>query len=299
MKTKLGIAILAVLLFIGYARAEDLFFDSAGVRIHYIVEGSGEPLLLIHGYCGDVRMAWIEPGIVSALAKNYEVIALDNRGHGQSGKPHDPQAYGPQMGEDAIRLLDHLKIRRAHVVGYSMGGRITIYLLGNHPDRLRSAVVGGAGWMDPKELGARRAGMNVLAESLEQGRGLGPLFVALTQRGKQPPSPMQLEAVSKAVLARNDPLALAAVARAMVSLQPPLEKIRANKVPALALVGETDPRREDAEKLVSVMPKAELSVIPSANHMTAMRNPEFLKRAQAFLAAHAEKAKAAGAGAAR
>jgi pimeloyl-ACP methyl ester carboxylesterase len=153
--------------------------------------------------------------------------------------------------------------------------------------------------MDSKELGVRGAGMNAIAESLEQGRGLGPLFIALTPRGEQPPSPAQVEAINKLVLARNDPMALAAVARAMVSLQPPLEKIRANKVPALALVGEADPRREDAERLVSVMPNIKLSVIPGATHMTAMSNPEFLKRVQAFLAAHAGKAKAAEARAAQ
>jgi pimeloyl-ACP methyl ester carboxylesterase len=299
MKTKLAALFFAVLLFVGYARAEDLFFDSAGVRIHYIVEGKGEPVLLIHGFAGDARMIWIERGIVGALAKDYLVIAPDNRGHGLSGKPHDPQAYGPKMAEDAIRLLDFLKVRKAHVVGYSMGGRITVNLLGNHPDRLRSAVVGGAGWMDPKEFDVRRAGMNAIAESLEQGRGIGPLFVMLTPRGEQPPSPAQMGEINKFVLARNDPMALAAVARAMVTLQPPLKKIRANKVPALALVGERDPLREDAERLVSVMPNTTLSVIPGADHMAATRNPEFLKRVQAFLAAHAEKAKAAEARAAR
>lgn len=292
MKTKVSAVLFAALLVIGYARAEDLFFDSAGVQIHYIVEGRGEPVLLIHGYTGDARTGWVEPGIVSALAKDYQVIALDNRGHGQSGKPHDPQEYGPKMAEDAVRLLDFLKIQKAHVVGYSMGGRITVNLLGNHPDRLRSAVVGGAGWMDANELDVRRAGMNAIAESLEQGRGLGPLFIALTPRGGQPPSAAQMEWINKFLLARNDAMALSAVARAMVSLQPPLEKVRVNKVPALAVVGEVDPRRGDAERLVSVMPNIKLSVIPGANHMTAVRNPEFLKRVQAFLAAHAETAKA-------
>ncbi len=290
MRTKLAAALFAALLFLGHARAEDLFFDSAGVRIHYIVQGTGEPVLLIHGYLGDVRMAWVESGIAGALAKDYEVIALDNRGHGQSAKPHDPEAYGPKMADDAIRLLDFLKIRKAHVVGYSMGGRITVNLLGDHPDRLRSAVVGGAGWMDPKELDARRAGMNVLAESLEQGGGVTSLFIALTPPGEKPPSPAQMEAINKSVLARNDPMALAAVARAIVSPQPPLEKIRANKVPVLALVGELDPRKDDAERLVKVMPNTELSIISGAGHMTAMRNPEFLKRVQAFLSAHREKA---------
>ena len=290
MKTKSAAALFAALLSVACVRAEDLFFDSAGVKIHYLVEGKGEPVLLIHGYTGDALTAWVEPGMVSALARDYEVIALDNRGHGRSDKPHDPQAYGPNMAEDAVRLLTFLKVQKAHVIGYSMGGRITVNLLGNHPDRLRSAVVGGAGWMDPREFDRRRAGMNAIAESLEQGRGLGPLFIALTPHGQQPPSPAAMEAISRLVLARNDPMALAAAARAMVNLQPPPEKIRANTVPALALVGAEDPRRDDAERLVSTMPNTRLSMIPGANHVTALRNPEFLERVRAFLAAHAEKA---------
>src|SRR5580704_16817637 len=97
-------------------RAEDRFFDSNGVKIHYAVEGKGEPVLLIHGFSANAQMNWGNQGIISALAKDYRVIALDNRGHGKSDKPHDPKSYGQEMVEDAVRLLDHLKIEKAHVV---------------------------------------------------------------------------------------------------------------------------------------------------------------------------------------
>src|SRR5262245_29583001 len=101
-------------------RAEDRFFESNGVRIRYTVQGKGEPVLLIHGFTANVERQWGLPGIIKRLAKDYQVSALDNRGHGKSGKPHDPKRYGAEMAEDAIRLLDHLKIKKAHVVGYSM-----------------------------------------------------------------------------------------------------------------------------------------------------------------------------------
>src|SRR5215471_4661597 len=125
--------------------AEDATFDSNGVKIHYIVEGKGEPVLLIHGFTSSIQGQWGGAGIIKALAKDYRVIAYDNRGHGNSGKPHDPKQYGTEMVEDAVRLLDHLKIDKAHVVGYSMGATITCKLLVTHPDRLLSVTLGGSG----------------------------------------------------------------------------------------------------------------------------------------------------------
>src|SRR2546423_10416220 len=109
-------------------RAEDHFFDSNGVKIHYIVEGKGEPVVLIHGFTADIDKNWRTgfaigpdnqrrgPMIIEALSRNYRVIALDNRGHGKSDKPHDVKQYGNEMVEDVVRLLDHLKIGKAHVV---------------------------------------------------------------------------------------------------------------------------------------------------------------------------------------
>jgi len=106
----------------GAARAQaDQFFDSAGVRIHYVEAGQGEPVILLHGYTDNLRNNWIATSVLPTLAKRYRVVALDARGHGDSGKPHDRAAYGPEMGMDIVRLMDRLGIRRAHIVGYSMG----------------------------------------------------------------------------------------------------------------------------------------------------------------------------------
>lgn len=126
--------------------AEDQFFDSDGVKIRYIVEGEGEPVLLIHGFACSIHMQWGASGFLKSLAQDYRVIAYDNRGHGLSGKPHDPDKYGEEMCKDALRLLDHLDIPKAHIVGYSLGAFITNKLLVEHPDRFLSATLGGAGW---------------------------------------------------------------------------------------------------------------------------------------------------------
>ena len=87
-------------------RAESGFFDSKGVKLHYTVEGQGEPVLLIHGFAVNDQLNWVIPGIVKALAKDYRVITYDNRGHGRSGKPHEAKHYGLEMIEDVVRLLD-------------------------------------------------------------------------------------------------------------------------------------------------------------------------------------------------
>ena len=134
-----------LLLLPGVGRAEESSFDSNGVKIHYYLEGKGEPVLLIHGFAVNAQLQWGLPGIIKALAKDHRVIALDLRGHGKSGKPTEVKQYGTEMVEDAVRLLDHLKIKKAHVVGYSMGALITGKLLATHPDRLLSATLGGAG----------------------------------------------------------------------------------------------------------------------------------------------------------
>src|SRR5689334_14753679 len=96
---------------------EDLgFFDSAGVRIRYVEGGTGEPVVLVHSYTGDLEDQWVRTGIFGALEGSYRVIAFDARGHGESDKPHDDDAYGVQMAWDIVRLMDHLAIERAHAI---------------------------------------------------------------------------------------------------------------------------------------------------------------------------------------
>ena len=166
-------------------RAEDFFFDSAGVRIHYVVEGKGEPVVLVHGFAVDIASNWAEPGIIKGLADRYQVIAIDNRGHGRSDKPHDPQQYGVNMVSDVTRLLDHLNIQKAHIVGYSMGGNIAGVFLTDHPERVRTAILGATPWVGADGLPARVVWANQLAESLEQGRGIGPHIIRLTRETSQ------------------------------------------------------------------------------------------------------------------
>src|SRR5215471_9485825 len=150
-RSPLVLALLACLSFAGYgqntAQAALKSFDSKGVKIAYMIEGKGELVVLIHGWLSSAGINWALPGTVALLAKDHQVIALDVRGHGISDKPTKAEAYGPEVVEDIVRLLDHLKIKKAHIVGYSMGGIITAKFLAKHPSRALSGTICGAGWL--------------------------------------------------------------------------------------------------------------------------------------------------------
>lgn len=127
------------------------YFNSNGVSIAYIDvpphEGQGDPILLIHGFASNHAVNWVNTLWVKTLTRaGYRVVAFDNRGHGQSEKLYDPEAYNSyRMAEDGLRLLDHLGIERADVMGYSMGARITAHMALTAPERMRSMLLGGLG----------------------------------------------------------------------------------------------------------------------------------------------------------
>jgi pimeloyl-ACP methyl ester carboxylesterase len=281
----LGIASLLVLLPSDLRGAEDTF-DSNGVKIHYLVEGKGEPVVLIHGFAVDIKTQWLLPGIVKNLAKDYQVIALDLRGHGQSDKPHDPKKYGLEMVEDVVRLLDHLKIAKAHVVGYSMGGLVTLGLIGTHPDRCLSATLGGMGIMhlDTDPL------FEKLADALESGKGLTPLLISLTPEGKAKATEEQVKVMNSFIMSNNDPKALAAVVRSgkEKALLIPEEKYQGIRLPVLALVGDLDPLQKGVFELKKKMPKLQVVMIKGKNHFSAVFDPAFTFSLREFLAKHGQ-----------
>ena len=137
-----GAAILAATV-VAQEKPKSAFFTASdGVKIHYLVAGKGVPVILIHGYTGSAEGNWFSNGIAQALAKNHMVIAIDCRNHGKSDKP---QPMGPGKAEDVVELMDHLKVQKAHLHGYSMGGGIVGRLLVLIPDRIITAGFGGSG----------------------------------------------------------------------------------------------------------------------------------------------------------
>src|SRR5262245_37167801 len=100
MKRYVSLAVCCVLLLSSaVTAAEPKFFNSNGVKLQYLVEGKGEPVVLIHGFAVNHQLQWVRSGIFKDLARDYQVITLDNRGHGNSDKPHDPKQYGKEVVE--------------------------------------------------------------------------------------------------------------------------------------------------------------------------------------------------------
>jgi pimeloyl-ACP methyl ester carboxylesterase len=249
-------------------------FDSNGVKIQYVDRGQGVPVVLLHGFTGSYARHWEGPGVMDALqTAGYRVIAMDCRGHGQSGKPHDASQYGVEMVHDVVRLLDHLHIDRAHIVGYSMGGAIANQLLARYPVRVRTATLLGAGW-EGEDLTAITSFMNALADGFAK-RDASPLISRVNSSSPNAPTPTAAEiaAMSEALFARNDAEALAAVARAMPALfAVPVDRLRAITVPVLAIVGENDtPNVPAVKRMASVVRGLEVVELPGADHATSVR----------------------------
>jgi pimeloyl-ACP methyl ester carboxylesterase len=263
------------------------FFDSNGVRIRFIEEGAGDPVILVHGYTGTAEGNWVTSGVFQQLAKNYRVIALDCRGHGKSGKPHDAKQYGQEMALDIVRLLDHLKIQKAHIVGYSMGGSITAKLLTMNPERFLTATLGGSGGRLALTDAEVTRNENVAAE-MERG-SVRTLLSTLSPTDQPPPTEEQLNQSAARLTATQDLLALAAVMRATPQQVVTVEQVAAVGVPTLAIIGTADPVMARVTRLKKAMPKLTVVAIEGATHSGArgaVARPEFIQALQDFLKAH-------------
>ena len=123
------------------------FVISAGVPIHYEVIGAGPPIVLVHGFASSLEGNWGQSGWIDFLVgRGRTVVGLDCRGHGTSGKPHDPDAYGGNhMPDDVLAVMEAAAVESADIMGYSMGVGIAINLLARFPGRFTSVVAGGQG----------------------------------------------------------------------------------------------------------------------------------------------------------
>ena len=243
-------------------------FDSSGVSIRYVVAGDGEPVILLHGFIFSIGPAWIDGGLFDELSRTNRVVAMDLRGHGASGKPRDAKLYGLEMVGDVLRLMDHLSFDQAHLVGYSLGGTLACKLLEIAPDRLRSAVLGGAGWIR-KGDGAYR-GWTPLAEMLERvrpGETLSSHF--WPNPAARPPREIQ------DLVDGNDPAALAALARGMLEVTVTEAALKSNSVRTLAICGEHDPIKATVLAMQEAVADFSVQVVPGLDHNTLPGSKEF------------------------
>ncbi len=243
-------------------------FDSDGVNIVYTDQGEGEPILLLHGFASNMIVNWFETKWVSHLLREERrVIAMDHRGHGQSQKLHDPAFYGaPIMAEDARRLLDHLQITRADVMGYSMGARITAFLSLAHQDRVRSAVFGGLGYNMVRGM----AGTGPIASALEAPsiddvtNDTARTFRAFAEQTKS-----DLKALAACIRSSRDPLSQ--------------DDVAGIACPVLVAVGTDDVVGGSASGLADLIPGAEALDIAGRDHMKAVGDLSYKNGVSSFL----------------
>jgi pimeloyl-ACP methyl ester carboxylesterase len=244
------------------------YFSHGGKQIAFIDEGEGEPIVLIHGFASNFVTNWIGPGWVKTLTDaGYRVLALDNRGHGRSFKSHDPDDYYPEkMASDTIALLDHLRIRRAHIKGYSMGARISAFVALAQPGRVASLVFGGLGINLVKGVGY----WEPVAEAL------------LTDEPETITDKNALAFRTFAEQTRSDRKALAAciqTSRELVTR----EQIRSIETPALVAVGTKDDIAGSARELADLLPNGVAFDIEGRDHMLSVGDRRFKEKVIGFL----------------
>jgi len=230
-------------------------FHHGDVETAFLDEGAGEPIVLVHGFASTKETNWVNPGWVSTLTRaGRRVIALDNRGHGQSSKLYDPAAYdSAAMASDVAALLDHLGITRADVMGYSMGARITAYLAVNNPERVRAVILGGLGIRLVEGVGLPQTIADALeAPSLaDVSDPMGKTFRAFAEQTKS-----DLRALAACIRGSRQTLSR--------------EQVASIRVPVLVAVGTKDDVAGSGPALAALIPGARALDIPGRDHMLAV-----------------------------
>jgi len=274
----------------GAGRERERGIACDGVSLHVVEQGAGTPLLVLHGFTGSrASMA----GVATALADRHRVVRVDLLGHGRSDAPCEIAAYAMERCIAQLAgVLDALTIPRAHLLGYSMGGRIALALAALHPERVASALLVGAraGFEDPAERAARAQDDESLADWIE--RDGVPAFVehwmALPLFATQRRLGAEALAAARAERLANRAHALAASLRAIgAGAQPPLHALLPRvQLPVLLVVGAEDARFEAvARDLAQRLPRARLAVVPDAGHAAHLENPRaFAQLARDFFA---------------
>lgn len=259
--------------------AADEVFDSNGVKIRYVTVGTGEAIVLIHGWMGDSSM-WGRDWAGNTKLKGadgFQVIALDCRGHGKSDKPHDQEKYGVEMAADVVRLLDHLKFDKAHLIGYSSGAFIAGKVVATHPERILSVVYGGQA---PVITGAKASDFSeceIFAKAVDEGKSLGSYIMAVTPADKPKPTEEQANAIAKFMYGGKDVKAFALAGRSFKDLEVTVEQLQKCTAPTLFIHGgnESDHVKNRVAKVRKLLGRGEVKIVEGGDHMTTLAKPEF------------------------
>ena len=240
----------------------------SGLRISYGLQGSGSPLVLVHGYTASGYSNWVAPGWTEFLATRHTLLVPDLRGHGKSQKPYSSGAYSvAAMASDVLAVMDKEGVASAPIFGYSMGGMIALELLLEHPDRVSSAIIGGMGSYFPRGRG-RFTVERQHAESMAVKAPLGDRIKFLAN-----------------YVARFDPIAIEAAYRGVFKNGRPVDVARLAEVrkPVLVAAGDRDAFFDPARTLAKQIPGARFVALPNEGHLSAIRSPRFRTEVAAFL----------------
>ena len=285
-------ALTAAGLYLLLHRVHGSYFDSNGVQIHYTDEGAGDPVILIHGLAVNSDLNWRRPGIIRMLAKDFRVISMDVRGHGLSGKPHDPAQYGMEMVRDVVRLMDHLHLEKAHVAGYSMGGAIALKLAATFPERLLTVAPLGSGWEKPDSSAFLKA-LSQFAVELESGKGIGPVSGRLGGP-REKPSALHTAWVWLMTKFFSDKQSLAGVLKGIPEIVLTEDEVRRIPVPVCSIVGSRDPLKLGVDNMRGIVRDHTITIIDNADHLQTPMRKEFHEALRNFLLAHRSQAERAG-----
>jgi pimeloyl-ACP methyl ester carboxylesterase len=243
-------------------------FTYNDTTIAYLDEGAGDPVVLVHGFASNKEVNWVFPGWIAPLKEaGFRVIALDNRGHGASSKFYETERYHiPEMTKDVIALLDHLKIEKADLVGYSMGARISAYAASHYASRVRSATLGGMGINLTQSVSSG----NTVAKALEAER----FEDVKDQTGR--------EFRKFAEQTKSDLKALAALSYSHQRIVPREDAARI-RVPVLVVVGTKDDIAGSGEELAELIPGAKFVPLQDRDHMRTVGDTKFKQAVIDFL----------------
>lgn len=255
-----------------------------GVRIHYDETGTGFPILFIHEFAGDHR-SW-EPQ-VRHFSRRYRCVTYAARGYPPSDVPEDPGAYSQDHAvADAVAVLDHAGIERAHVVGLSMGGFCTLHLGLRHPERTASLVVAGCGYgAQPEKNAAFRADCERVAGAYaaEGARGVADWYAQGPARvqfqNKDPRGWAEFDRILGEHSAVGARLTQLGVQRLRPSLYDLRSGLSALDVPTLIISGDEDDGCLETDLMLKrTIPRSGLAVFPKTGHTINLEEPDLFNR---------------------
>lgn len=244
------------------------FAEFDDTTVAYLDKGEGQPVVLVHGFASNAEVNWLGPGWVKTLVEaGYRVVAIDNRGHGESSKFHNEEDYLLElMAGDVLNLIEHLDLSLPHVMGYSMGSRITGTLANEYGGRLGKIVLAGNGYnMIEGGFDSTAIRDGLLAQSFDEA----PTKIGKEFRFFADQTGSDLKALAACIMAARTHI--------------PAAVFEAIQNETMVIVGTEDVVAQDGGKLAAIIPNGHFEPIPKRNHMNAVGDKVYKEKVLEFI----------------